>query len=197
MSDFHASLLLFIWFFLFVVACLTAIGTVMFLFEFLFGGCIGQDVTAIVSGDSEKRLHRHNPTQVDHRQATMNMAAFRSSFLCRDGMFLLHTISDNAGSVIAERVIVELWRSYQSDQSESHWKMEEHATREAAAHNDAMAGVRLREHQGRSHAAPPTGNVTGGQEVELLPIVAAAESQNFNHDPPAYDQAKMPQAATA
>ncbi len=120
MSGSHASLLLFIWFFLFVVACLTAIGTVIFLFEFLFGGCIGQDVTAVVSGETEKGVRHHNLTRGDHRQATMQMTDFRSSFLGRDGLFLLHTVSENAGSVITERIILELWRSYQSDQSENH-----------------------------------------------------------------------------
>ncbi len=55
-SEFHASLLLFIWFFLFVVAWLTAIGTVVFLFEFLLGGCIGREVLAIVSDDDGRGL---------------------------------------------------------------------------------------------------------------------------------------------
>ncbi len=182
MSDFNASLLLFIWFFLFVVACLTAFGTVIFLFEFLFGGCIGQDVGAIVSGDSGRGFGGHSP-RGGNRQATMKVTEFRSSFLGRDGLFTLHTISENAGSVIAERVIMELWRSYQDD----HGQTAESATGEPAAHSDIMERVRQGNPRG-SYTAGPSGGIAGGQDVEL---VSAAEGQNFNHEPPAYGQTTM------
>ncbi len=186
MSDFNASLLLFIWFFLFGIACLTIIGTVIFLSEILCGGCIGHDVTALVSGDNEKRFRHDNPTRGDNRHATMQMKEFQSMFLGRDCLFLLQTISENAGSVITEWVIVELWRSYHGDQSGNHWQMEEHATREAVV--DSM--------HCRFHAGASTGDMARGQDVELLPIVATPERHNFNHDPPAYDKATIPQAAT-
>ncbi len=193
LNDFNGSLLLFIWFFLFVVACLTAFGTVIFLFEFLLGGCIGQDVGDIVSGDGRSGFSGHYPTRGGNRQGTMKMTEFRSSFLGRDGLFILHTVSENAGSVIAERVIMELWRSYQGDQSESQGQTEEHATLETPTHSNVMAGVRMQENPRGIQAEDPVGHIAGGQ-VELQPLVSGAEGQNFNHDPPAYDQTAVPQA---
>ncbi len=169
LSDFNASLLLFIWFFLFVVACLSAIGTVIFFFEFLFGGCIGKDVAIIICDDchSGKGLDRddtHYPTEGGHRQASIEMTGFGSSFLGRDGLFLLHMISENAGSVIAERVIIELWRSYQGDQSESHRQREERAIRETSVHSDVMAGEQGNSSGGQ--AVWPTVNIAGSQHME-------------------------------
>ncbi len=64
-----------------------------------------------------------------------------SKLLGCDGSFKLQTLSENAGSVIAERVIMELWRGYQGDQAESRWQTEKWATRETTVYSDVMAGV--------------------------------------------------------
>ncbi len=171
MSDFHASLLLFIWLFLFAVTWATAVWTAIFLLEFFFRSRIGQAVAL----DYGRGIGDHYPTRGDHRQTTMKISEFRSSFLGRDGLFMLHMISENAGSVIAYRVHMELWRGYQGDQSESPWQTEQGATRETTVYSDVMAGVRQQENPRGSQAADTTSETAGRQDMELLPMLATSE----------------------
>ncbi len=172
MSDFHASLLLFIWLFLFVVIGVTAVKTGIFLWEFFFRSRIGPDV---IIYDGKRGIDGRYPIRGGHHQATLKMTEFRSSFLGRDGLFILYTIFENAGSVIADRVYTELWRSYQGDQSDRRWQTEQCATRETTVYSDVMAGIRQQENPRGSQAADTTSEIGGGQHTELVPMLATSE----------------------